>query len=191
MKIKKMTLNFYDFIKRHRNIINMKPLFKYNLLNLTSIILNNKRKIFPKNFYLLRFAGCSKGDSSIGAASAILYKNEIEIWSDSQLLGYNTSNNCAHYSGLIMGLNKALELDIQDLIVENNSTYIINLMNENINHKPNSMNEISKTALDLKMKFTSIIFRHIFRKDNQRAIDLCECEYRKMVEIYFEPDKWM
>jgi len=169
----------------------MNPLLKQGLLNLKSVILHEKRKIFPKNFYLLRFAGCSKGDPAIGTASAILYKNETEIWSTSKLLGYNNSNNYAECNGLIMGLTKAIELDINDLIVENNSIYIINLMNGKINYKPSSINEISKTALDLKMKFSSIIFRHIFIKDNQRAIDLCDHEYRKMIEIYFEPDRWL
>jgi ribonuclease HI len=88
-----------------------------------------KQKIDPQNFYLLRFDGCSKGNPGMAAAGAVLYKNETEIWSGGKFLGFNETNNYAEYMGLIMGLSKAVEFNITDLIVEGDSMLIINQMN--------------------------------------------------------------
>lgn len=165
-------------------------MLKPSMFNFTSIFLYEKRRIFPKNYYILKFNGTVQGNPPIAAASAVLYKNETEIWAESKLIGHQESNNFAECSGLIMGLNKAFELGINDLIVENNSIYIMNLMNGKINVKPSYLKEIYKHALELKMKFSNIIFRHIFRKNNQRAIDLCKEEIDNVIEIDFISDKF-
>jgi ribonuclease HI len=161
------------------------------MFNFTSIFLYEKRKIFPKNYYILKFNGSVKGNPAMAAASAVLYKNETEIWAESKVIGYQESNNFAECTGLIMGLTKAIDLGINDLIVENSSIYMMNLMNGKINVKPNSIKEIYKHAIDLKMKFPSIIFRHIFRKDNQRAIELCNEEIDNVIEMDFASDKFI
>ena len=169
----------------------MKTLLKPSVFNFTSIFLYEKRRIFPKNYYILKFHGATRGNPAIAAASAVLYRNETEIWAESKLIGYQESNNFAECTGLIMGLTKAIHLGIDDLIVENSSIYMNNLMNGKINVKPNSIKEIYKHALDLKMKFPSIIFRHIFRKDNKKAIDLCNEEINNVFEINFVSDKFI
>jgi ribonuclease HI len=160
----------------------MAMLLKTGVTNLSSI-LHNKKKIFPKTFYLLRFDGCSKGNPGMAAAGAVLYKNEIEIWSGSKFLGYNETNNYAEYMGLIIGLNKAIELNITELAVEGDSMLVIKQMNGKNQVRSSNISELHKLAMELKFKFSNIIFNHIYRSDNKRADELCNNEIEKIIKF--------
>jgi ribonuclease HI len=148
-----------------------------------SALLANSRKIYPNNYYLLRFDGCSKGNPGMAAAAAVLYKNEIEIWSGSKFLGYKETNNYAEYMGLIMGLSKAIEFNIKDLIVEGDSMLIIKQMTGKNKVKSNNISELHKLAIELKTKFPSIVFSHIYREHNKRADELCNEEIKRIIEM--------
>ena len=160
----------------------MAMLMKTGITNL-SVILHNKKKIFPKNFYLLKFDGCSKGNPGMAAAGAVLYKNETEIWSGSKFLGYNETNNYAEYMGLIIGLSKAIEFNIEELAVQGDSMLIINQMNGKNKVRSSNISELHKLAMELKLKFAHIIFNHVYREHNKRADELCNKEIEKILEM--------
>ena len=160
----------------------MSMLMKTSFPNLTAL-LHSKQKIYPQNFYLLRFDGCSKGNPGMAAAGAVLYKNETEIWSGGKFLGFNETNNYAEYMGLIMGLSKAVEFNISDLIVEGDSMLVINQMTGKNKVKSNNIIELHKLAMQLKLKFSSITFNHIYRENNKRADELCNKEIEKIVNF--------
>jgi len=146
---------------------------KSGMTNLTAMLGKKKPRVFPQNYYLLQFDGCSKGNPGMAAAGAVLYKNNLEIWSGSKFLGYNETNNYAEYMGLIMGLSKAIEFNITELVVEGDSMLIIKQMNEEYKVKSSNIIEVHKLAMQLKLKFSNIIFNHIYRDNNKRADELC------------------
>jgi len=160
----------------------MSMLMRTGFTNL-SVILHAKKKIYPKTCYLLKFDGCSKGNPGMAAAGAVLYKNEIEIWSGSKFLGYNETNNYAEYMGLIIGLSKAIEFNIDELAVEGDSMLIIKQMNGKNKVKSSNISELHKLAMELKLKFTHIIFNHVYREDNKRADELCNEEIKRIIEM--------
>ena len=43
--------------------------------------------------YTLYFDGCSKGNPGEAGAGAVIYQNEIEIWSSSVYVGNKETNN--------------------------------------------------------------------------------------------------
>ena len=138
-----------------------------------SAILQKTNKIAPKIEFLLRFDGCSKGNPGKAASGAVIYQNETEIWSGSRLVGYNETNNYAEYMGLIMGLNKAIELNISELHVEGDSMLVIKQMTgKNKVNSPNLI-ELHKLAMKMKSQFKNITFEHIYRDKNIRADELC------------------
>ena len=161
----------------------MTMLMKSGITNLTAILGKKIPKIFPQNYYLLQFDGCSKGHPGMAAAGAVLYKNDIEIWSGGKFLGYNETNNYAEYMGLIMGLSKAIEFNISDLIVEGDSMLIIKQMNGHNKVRSSNISELHKLAMQLKLKFSNIVFQHVYREDNKRADELCNKEIEKIVEF--------
>jgi ribonuclease HI len=165
----------------------MAMLMKSGISNL-SAILHNKKNIFPKSSYLLKFDGCSKGNPGMAAAGAVLYKNEVEIWAGSKFLGYNETNNYAEYMGLIIGLSKAIELNITELMVEGDSMLIIKQMNGTNKVRSSNISELHKLAMELKFKFPHIIFNHVYRTDNKRADELCNKAIEQIVKSDNECD---
>ena len=129
-------------------------------------------KIFPEIEYRLQFDGCSKKNPGLAGAGAVIYKYSKEIWSGCLFVGTNATNNYAEYSGLIIGLEKALELNIKTLHVEGDSLLVINQMTGK--YKCNSQNLIDQhnKAKELAAKFDIINFVHIFRNKNARADEL-------------------
>ena len=122
--------------------------------------------------YKLQFDGCSKNNPGLAGAGAVIYKNGIEIWADHLFVGTNNTNNYAEYSGLIFGLEKAIELNIKALYIEGDSLLVINQMTGK--YKCNSPNliEIHKKTKELIPNFNDIMFVHIFRNKNVRADEL-------------------
>ena len=122
-----------------------------------------------KNSYTLFFDGCSKGNPGKSGAGAVLYKNDIEIWSKSHFVGDKQTNNYAEYMGLIIGLEEAAKQNISSLQVKGDSLLVIRQMKGE--YKVNSQNilELYKKAISLAKNIKDIEFMHVYRKDNKRA----------------------
>ena len=138
-------------------------------------IQNNKQqdaKIFPEIEYRMQFDGCSKNNPGLAGAGAVIYKYSKEIWCGDLFVGTNSTNNYAEYSGLIIGLEKAVELNIKVLHVEGDSLLVINQMTGK--YKCNSPNliELYDKAKLLEKHFEKIHYQHIDRKFNKRADQL-------------------
>lgn len=145
---------------------------KTSFTNISAILQKHNQGITKLEF-LLRFDGCSKGNPGKAASGAVIYQNEKEIWSGSRIVGYNETNNYAEYMGLIMGLNKAIELKINELHVEGDSMLVIKQMKgKNKVNSPNLI-ELHKLAMQMKSQFKTITFEHIYRDKNTRADELC------------------
>ena len=80
--------------------------------------------VVTKYPFKLKFDGCSKGNPGLAGAGAVIYLNDDdtnndndleEIWATSQFIGTKATNNEAEYSGLIIGLKKAIELNDTEL----------------------------------------------------------------------------
>jgi ribonuclease HI len=150
----------------------MTQLLRTSFTNISAILQKNNQ-VIPKIEFLLRFDGCSKGNPGKTASGAVIYQNETEIWSDSTFVGYNKTNNYAEYMGLIIGLNKAIELKINELHVEGDSMLVIKQMTgKNKVNSPNLI-ELHKIAMEMKSRFQTITFEHIYRDKNTRADELC------------------
>lgn len=118
--------------------------------------------------YTLYFDGCSKGNPGKGGAGALIYNNLNQlIWCNSEYVGDYVTNNYAEYSGLIIGLKKAIDLKITNLIIKGDSQLIIKQMNNE--YKVKSNKDLYNIVLDLKNKFCTIEFIHINRLDNTEA----------------------
>jgi len=140
------------------------------------IITNTANKytanVFPKPEYLLQFDGCSKGNPGLAGAGAVIFNYENEIWGASKFIGYNCTNNEAEYNGLILGLEKALDLGIKDLYVEGDSLLIIKQMLGEYKVKSEKLFTLYDEAKRLEEQFNSILFIHIYRTSNKRADEL-------------------
>uniref|UniRef100_A0A6C0DKZ1 RNase H type-1 domain-containing protein n=1 Tax=viral metagenome TaxID=1070528 RepID=A0A6C0DKZ1_9ZZZZ len=129
-------------------------------------------KITPIMEYCLKFDGCSKGNPGPAGAGAVIYKNDQEIWANSKYVGDKETNNVAEYHGLIMGLSRANELGIKELLVMGDSELIIKQMKGEYKVKSVNIIEHYLKAKTLSRLFDNIKYEHIYRKDNTRADEL-------------------
>ena len=122
-----------------------------------------------KDKYTLFFDGCSKGNPGKSGAGAVLYKNDIEIWSQAYFVGEKQTNNYAEYMGLIIGLEEAVKQNIACLAIKGDSLLVIKQMSGS--YKVNSPNIIGlyKRARALSCAIKTVEFTHVYRANNKRA----------------------
>jgi ribonuclease HI len=109
------------------------------------------------NTYTLYFDGCSKGNPGPSGAGAVIYDVLMkEIWSVAHFVGSNNTNNEAEYTGLLVGLRRAVEMGMTDLLVCGDSQLIIRQMKGEYKVKSASLRPTTKTTILLfSQKFNS------------------------------------
>jgi ribonuclease HI len=120
----------------------------------------------------LYFDGSSKMNPGPASSAYIIYQNDIIIAKDAKRIG-NQTNNYAEYTGLIMGLEKALELAINDIEIYGDSKLVIEQMKDSWAVKSDNIKPLHAKASALKVKFNNIIFTHVRREFNKEADRLC------------------
>ena len=122
--------------------------------------------------YTLFFDGCSKGNPGKAAAGAVIYRNQIEIYSQSSFVGNKTTNNVAEYSALIMGLEKAVGLNINILHFKGDSMLAIKQLRGEFKVKSPSIAPLFQRAKQLEKQISKVTYEHVYREYNKRADQL-------------------
>lgn len=122
--------------------------------------------------YLLRFDGCSKGNPGLAGSGAVIYYNNAEIWSKSVFVGKNNTNNEAEYTGLIIGLEEAVQMKIDSLQIEGDSLLVIKQMKGEYKVKSEKLIKLYEKAKECEKMINKIEYNHIYREKNIRADEL-------------------
>jgi ribonuclease HI len=130
------------------------------------------KNVIPENEHTMWFDGCSKGNPGKAGAGAVIYNNGIELDSSCIFVGKKETNNVAEYTGLILGLKLALNMDIKDLIVYGDSLLVIKQMNNQYKISSENLVSLFMEAQKLKSEFNKILFIHVYRTQNKRADEL-------------------
>ena len=119
---------------------------------------------------VLLFDGGSRGNPGpSGCGYVIMNSDETEILiGDSEFLGRNT-NNYAEYMGMILGIKKALELNIDNLIIKGDSQLVIKQMLKQYSVKAPNLIPLYNYANNLILGFKDTKFYHIKRNLNTLA----------------------
>jgi ribonuclease HI len=148
-------------------------------------------KIYPEVDYKLQFDGCSKSNPCIAGAGAVIYRFSEEISSKIQFVGNNETNNVAEYTGLIIGLKEAINLNIKTLRVEGDSMLVIKQMKGEYKVKSANLVDLYSEAKLLEKEFEVISFNHIYRENNKRADELSNMAISKNYldeKMYYDKD---
>ena len=129
-----------------------------------------------KKGVILYFDGGSRGNPGPSASGAVIVnaddgKKEIV----SQFFRHAT-NNVAEYNGLIIGLEKALELGLKNLTVCGDSNLVVNQVNGRWQVKNNRLRVLCDRAKQLIKQFDRIEINWVRRNQNQladRAVNEC------------------
>jgi ribonuclease HI len=125
--------------------------------------------------YTLFFDGCSKGNPGKAGAGAVLYRTDqrqaglIEIWSASEFVGANQTNNYAEYMGLILGLAEAVRKCLPNLLVKGDSLLVIKQMQGEYQVNAPHLLPLYQRACVLIKNIGKVEFQHVYRTENKRA----------------------
>tara|TARA_B100000073_G_C23720825_1_gene567590 strand:- start:372 stop:767 length:396 start_codon:yes stop_codon:yes gene_type:complete len=120
--------------------------------------------------HTLFFDGCSKGNPGRSGAGAVIYDADgEELWSASWFVGDSATNNIAEYTGLIRGLEEAVNMGMDQLSVKGDSQLVIKQMKGEYKVKSDSMYKLFAEAKRLEKKIGYVIYSHVYRSDNARA----------------------
>lgn len=122
--------------------------------------------------YVLFFDGCSKNNPGPSGAGAVLYHNGVEIWSTAVFVGHKETNNVAEYTGMIVGIKRAVEMGIRRLVVKGDSNLVVQQMNGKFRVNADHIKPLHASAKNIIRNFDSIQFVHVYRHLNQRADEL-------------------
>jgi ribonuclease H / adenosylcobalamin/alpha-ribazole phosphatase len=82
------------------------------------------------------------------------------------------TNNVAEYRALVAGLEKALELGVEDLEVVSDSELLVKQMRGEYKVKNAALRELSLEAASLARQLESIAYKAVRREHNERADEL-------------------
>jgi ribonuclease HI len=144
--------------------------------NLSSFFIQKNSKILDtadttadNDEYVLFFDGCCKGNPGPAGCGAVIYKKNVEIWCNSFYIGDKETNNISEYTGLIIGLKGAINLNIKHLIVKGDSELVIKQINGLYKIKSPNLIKLYNDVKQLQRQFNTISFIHVYRNENSRA----------------------
>ena len=113
--------------------------------------------------------GGSRGNPGPSGAGALVKETDGDILAEvTRFLGTNT-NNYAEYTSLIIGLEKALELGVNEVEVRMDSELIVKQMLGQYRVKNQNLKPLYETAKGLAGRFSQFRIIHIERALNTEA----------------------
>ena len=113
--------------------------------------------------------GGSRGNPGPAASGAVLFGEDGEVLREvGTYLGVAT-NNVAEWTGLVTGLEAALELGIDDLAVRLDSELVVKQISGHYRVKHEGLIPLHAKAKALLRKFARVDVQHVRRKENAAA----------------------
>jgi ribonuclease HI len=113
--------------------------------------------------------GGSRGNPGPAASGAVLFGEDGEVLREvGTYLGVAT-NNVAEWTGLLTGLQAALELGVDDLAVRLDSELVVKQISGAYRVKHEGLIPLHAKAKALLRKFARVDVRHVRRKENAAA----------------------
>jgi len=146
---------------------------------------SKKEKVKADQKYTLYFDGKAEPNPGKGSAAAVLYNNDTIVFEVGKYLE-TTTNNQAEYLGLIVGLQKCIELGIKSIEVKGDSNLVIKQSSGDWKTKDSKLICLHEEVDVLKKQFTSINFAHILREFNTKADALTNSIFQKKEDLNYE-----
>jgi ribonuclease HI len=113
--------------------------------------------------------GGARGNPGPAAYGFVLESEDGTVLAaEGEAIGTAT-NNVAEYSGLVAGLQKALELHVPELEVVSDSELMVKQMRGEYRVKNEALRELYDEATALARRLTNVEYRHVKRAHNELA----------------------
>jgi len=128
--------------------------------------------------------GGSRGNPG-PAACAVIIKDETGkiVGQHSRYLG-PTTNNQAEYNGVLLGMEEAKKLGVQEISFYLDSELVVNQLSRNFKVKDLAIQTIFVKIWNISVGFKKIVYRHIPREENKQADRLVNEELDKHFKLF-------
>lgn len=123
----------------------------------------------PTGTYRLQFDGGSRGNPGPAAYGWVLYGPSGDEFDAAGVRCGRTTNNVAEWTGLLRGLERALELGVKELQVRGDSELVIKQMTGVYRVKNAQLKPLADQVAALLPRFQRVDVKHLYRTDNARA----------------------
>jgi ribonuclease HI len=113
--------------------------------------------------------GGSRGNPGPSAAGYVIFNTNDEVLAQGGVYLGITTNNLAEYQGLLLGLEKALSLDMRVVDFRLDSLLVVNQMNGIYKIKNRELWPVHERINELLRQFDRVTFTHVRRELNQLA----------------------
>ena len=119
--------------------------------------------------YKLMFDGGSRGNPGLCGSGYVIYKDNEIIKEGHKMVSEENTNNYAEYMALILGLEYAVENNIQDLLILGDSKLVINQVNGIFQCKSENLVPLYNKVKTFLSKLKEYKCEHILRDKNKVA----------------------
>lgn len=122
-------------------------------------------------FPILQFDGGSVPNPGPSSGGAVLYDADRKrvLFEVGEYVEHST-NNQAEYFGLWLGLQKCVELDYKDILIEGDSQLVLKQITGEWKINDPTLKQLQKTVVDLiEHKFEFVAVKHVLRGYNKHA----------------------
>jgi len=127
----------------------------------------------------LQIDGSSRGNPGPAASAVVIRDDQGTVLAEvAQELG-STTNNVAEYFGLIIGLEEALKLRADEVVVECDSQLLVRQRLGQYKVREARLKRLEQWVLRLEEGFGRVTYRHVPREENRRADSLARELLRK------------
>ncbi len=113
--------------------------------------------------------GGARGNPGPAAYAYVLEADDGTVLAaEGKTIGVAT-NNVAEYSGLVAGLEKAVELAVPEVTVMSDSELMVKQMRGEYRIKNPALRDLSIEAARLARQLEKVEYRHVFREHNELA----------------------
>lgn len=113
--------------------------------------------------------GGSRGNPGPSGSGAVLKADDGSTIAEVNAFIGHTSNNVAEYTGLLIGLKKAIELGVKQIEVRMDSQLVVRQILGEYKVKNEKLIPLYREALELSRKFSEFKINHIPRNLNKEA----------------------
>ncbi len=132
------------------------------------ILRHLKKRLTPTGKVELFIDGASNLQKKTAGLGGIFYRKGVELFTFAEFRP-NLTNNEAEYGALIFGLEKAIELRLNQIDIYSDSELVVRQIMGQYKVKNERMAVLHKTAHDLLDEFEQWTMTHVRREKNTRA----------------------
>lgn len=119
--------------------------------------------------YTLMFDGGSRGNPGLCGCGYVILKDDVVVWEGYKKVSDNNTNNFAEYMGIILGLEIAVENNIQTLHIKGDSLLVINQLVGKWKVNSSNLKPLYISAKALLEKINMVTLGHVKRDKNKLA----------------------